>query len=58
MRRPDVPSLVGGMVLIAFGVVLMLDRTGTVDLRFGAFAPIALAAVGAILLALGFSRRA
>ena len=47
MRRLDVPSLVGGLVLIGFGTVLLLDRTDTIDLRFGAFAPIACAAVGA-----------
>ncbi len=58
MRRPDAPSLVGGVVLVALGAVLLLDSLDTVDLRFGAFAPILCAAVGAIMLALGLSRRA
>lgn len=57
MPRLDVPSLVGGLVLIGFGTVLLLDRTDTIDMRFGSFAPIACAAVGATVLALGLSRR-
>jgi cell wall-active antibiotic response 4TMS protein YvqF len=58
VRDPDVPSLIGGLALVALGTVLLLDRLDTIDLRFGTFAPIALAAVGAILLALGLGRRA
>ena len=57
MRSPDLPSLVSGLALAAFGAVLLLDRVGTIDLSFGTFAPIALAAMGAILVALGLSRR-
>jgi hypothetical protein len=49
---------VGGLTLAAFGAVLLLDRLDAIDLSFGTFAPIASAAVGAILLALGLSRRA
>lgn len=56
-RRPDLPSLVGGLALIAFGTVLLLDRTDAIDLSFGTLAPIALAAMGAILLSVGLSRR-
>ena len=55
--RPDVASLVAGLVLIGFGAVLLLDQAGTLDLRFAALAPIACAAVGAILLASGLSPR-
>jgi cell wall-active antibiotic response 4TMS protein YvqF len=58
VRKADAPSLIGGLALVAFGVVLLLDRLDTIDLRFGTLAPIALAAVGAILLALGLTRRA
>ncbi|HEY1359116.1 MAG TPA: hypothetical protein VGF21_12500 [Thermoleophilaceae bacterium] len=58
MRRPDLPSLIGGLALVGFGTVLLLDRTGAIDLRFGTFAPIALAAMGAILVSLGLGRRA
>ncbi len=56
-RRPDVPALVAGLVLVAFGVVLALDAAGTIGLTFEALAPIACAAVGAVLLASGLSRR-
>jgi len=56
--RVDLASLVGALVLIAFGTVLLLDRGGVIDLRFGAFAPMVCAAAGAILLASGLGRRA
>jgi hypothetical protein len=56
--RADIPSLVAGTVITGLGIVLLLDRLDVVDLRFGALAPIACAAVGAILLASGLSRRA
>jgi hypothetical protein len=55
--RPDIPALVAGLALLALGGVLLLDAGGAVDLTFGVFAPIACAAVGAILLANGLSRR-
>ncbi len=58
MRKPDLPSLVGGLALVALGVVLLLDRVDAIELSFGNFAPIAFAAMGAILVALGLSRRA
>jgi hypothetical protein len=50
--------LVAGLALAALGVVLLLDASDDVELSFGSFAPIATAAMGAILLALGLSRRA
>jgi hypothetical protein len=59
MRRPervDIVSLVAGVVIIALGIALLIDRAGVVDLRFAELAPIALAAVGAILLASGLTR--
>jgi hypothetical protein len=55
-RRPDRASLVAGVVLIAFGGVLLGDAAGAFALSFEALAPIVLAAVGAILLALGLTR--
>ena len=61
MRRtakPEPVSLVAGLVLLVLGVVLLLDSTGVLELSFGAMAPIAFAAVGAILLASGLSRGA
>jgi hypothetical protein len=56
MARPHLPSLVAGLVLLVLGAVLMLDATGAIELRFGGFAPLACAAVGAILLSAGLSR--
>ena len=55
-RGPDIPSLVAGLAIIAFGGVLLAEATGAFELRFEWLVPIALAAVGAILLALGLSR--
>jgi hypothetical protein len=53
---PDRVSLVAGLALVVLGVVLLLDSAGALHLTFGAMAPIAFAAVGAILLASGLSR--
>jgi hypothetical protein len=44
-------------VLIAFGTVLLLEQVDALELRFGTLAPIAFAAVGAILLVTGLTRR-
>jgi hypothetical protein len=55
--RPDVPALVSGLAILALGGVLLLDALGGLDLDFGSFAPLACAAVGAILLANGLARR-
>lgn len=60
MRGPGKPeplSLAAGLVLVALGAVLLLDRAGEINLSFGAMAPIAFAAVGVILVASGLSRR-
>ena len=54
---PDAAALVAGLVLVTFGAVLLLDRLEVLDLRFGTLAPIACAAVGAVLLATGLTRR-
>jgi hypothetical protein len=55
--RPDVGSLVAGAVVVALGVLLLLDGAGALDLRFAALAPVGCAALGAILLAAGLTRR-
>jgi hypothetical protein len=57
VSRPDVPSLVAGVAVLALGVVLALDAGGALQLRFAALAPLACGAVGAILVASGLSRR-
>ena len=56
-RRPDLPSLVAGAVIVLLGVVVLLDRADVLDLRFAALGPLACAALGAILLASGLARR-
>jgi len=56
-RRLDPLSLVAGLALIAFGIVLLLDGTGALELHFDTMAPMAFAVVGAILLTSGLSRR-
>ena len=54
MRRPvDRVSLVAGLAISGLGVLLLLDRTGVIDLHFGYGLPALLACVGAILLAAG-----
>jgi membrane-bound ClpP family serine protease len=55
--KPDVPTLVAGLALLALGVVLLLDSLGSIHASFATIAPIACAAVGAILLASGLTRR-
>lgn len=54
--KPDIPSLVAGIAVLALGAVLLFDSTGVFDLRFAVLAPVACAAMGAILLARGLSR--
>lgn len=56
-RRPDSPALVSGVTVLLLGVLLLLDRTGALDLHLGVIAPLFLAALGAILLAAGLDGR-
>lgn len=51
-------SLVAGVVLVALGTLLLLDGAGVLNVTFKAMAPVALGAVGAILLASGLARGA
>jgi hypothetical protein len=55
-RTPDLPSIVAGLALVAFGGVLMADATGAIELRFEWLAPVLFGTLGAILLALGLGR--
>ena len=52
----DIPSLVAGIALLALGSVLLLAALDVLELSFALFAPIACAAVGAILVATGLGR--
>jgi hypothetical protein len=56
-RSPDPTSVVAGIAVLALGVLLLLDGTGTLELRFAVLAPLGCAAMGAILLASGMTRR-
>lgn len=49
----DRVSIVAGLAISGLGIVLLLDRTGVVDIRFGYGLPAMLACLGAILLAAG-----
>lgn len=55
--RLDIPSLVAGLVIIALGTLLLLDRAEVLDLGFGWLFPAVAGAVGAILLASGLADR-
>ena len=57
MRKFDWTSLAAGLVLMGLGTLFLLDRVDAVDLRFGYLWPALLAALGAILLTAGLSRR-
>jgi hypothetical protein len=54
---PDTTSVVAGIAVLALGVLLLLDASDVLELRFGVLAPVACAAMGAILLASGMTRR-
>jgi hypothetical protein len=57
-RRPlDLTSLAGGIVLMIVGVLILLDRTGEIDLSFDGLWPLLAAATGAVLLAAGLDDR-
>ena len=57
MSRPgyDLPSLVAGVAVTLFGVLLLLDAGDVADLGFAILAPSFLAVCGAILVATGLS---
>jgi uncharacterized membrane protein YidH (DUF202 family) len=53
--RADRTLIVAGVVTIALGALLLLDRTGAIDVRFAYMLPAVLAALGAVLLVTGLS---
>jgi len=55
--RVRLPTLVGGLTVLALGAWILLDAAGTVGLSFAALGPVLTAAVGLILLASGLERR-
>jgi hypothetical protein len=52
-RRADRTLIVAGLATTALGALLLLDRTGTIDVRFDYMLPAVLAAIGAVLLSAG-----
>jgi hypothetical protein len=58
VSRSDVDrgSLTAGAVLIGYGTLVLLDRVGTLDLRFGYFWPLLFATIGGVLLSLGLTK--
>lgn len=57
MRRVvDTVSLVAGVAVTGLGLLLLLDQTGVLRLRFDYLGPAILAAVGAVLLVSGLSK--
>lgn len=54
-RRPDRTLIVAGLATVALGTLLLLDRIGTIDVRFNYMAPAVLAAIGVVLLSAGLS---
>ena len=56
-RRPDSTSLVAGIAIMAYGTLLLLDRSGDLDLGFGWFLPLLFGTVGLILLVSGLATR-
>ena len=55
-RELDTTSLIAGLALVGFGLLVLLDRADVLNLRFGYFWPAIAATVGAILLASGLGR--
>jgi hypothetical protein len=47
---------VAGLCVLGLGILLLLDASGTFELRFAVLGPVACAALGAILVASGMSR--
>ena len=54
-RRADRTLIVAGLATIALGTLLLLDRTGAIDVKFDYMAPAVLAAFGVVLLVAGLS---
>jgi hypothetical protein len=51
--RADRTLIAAGLATVALGALLLLDRTGAIDVRFDYTLPAVLAAVGVVLLAAG-----
>jgi hypothetical protein len=56
-HRVDLTSLVAGAAIAVFGVLILLQEEGTIDLAAGWFFAIVAAATGLVLLASGMGAR-
>jgi hypothetical protein len=54
-RRADIASIASGLAVMGLGTLLLLDQAGVLRLRFDYAVPAVLAALGAILLAVGLA---
>jgi len=52
-ERADRTLIVAGLATVALGVLLLLDRTGAIDVQFNYMVPAVLAAIGVVLLSAG-----
>jgi hypothetical protein len=55
-RRPDVVSILSGVAVAGLGLLLLLDRTGVIDVRFDYAAPAVLATLGVVLVLHGLTK--
>jgi hypothetical protein len=58
MTRSQLTSFVAGVALVALGILLVLDTTGSIHLGFAYAAPAVVAALGLVLIAGGLEARA
>jgi hypothetical protein len=56
-RPPQLTALVAGLGLVALGVLLELQASGTLTLRFAYLGPVVVVVLGATLLASGLKGR-
>ncbi|MDX6731970.1 MAG: hypothetical protein QOC54_1918 [Baekduia sp.] len=57
MTRLRIPTLLGGVAMILFGIWFLLDASGAVHVSFAALGPVLAAVAGLVLLARGLEDR-
>ena len=56
-RRFDLASLAAAVGVAILGLLVLLDSSDVIRLRFGVLGPVVCATLGATLLAMGLTRR-
>jgi hypothetical protein len=56
-RRLDVAALAAGIGVAILGLLVLLDSSDVIRLRFAVLGPVVCATIGATLLAMGLTRR-